>query len=75
MERSIRSLNPYVINVLLAEESSLVDTHLNLKQIIVPYTKGLGKQIRSFALSYHWNTRRLIITSWGDNWSRVNFHS
>jgi len=45
MESSSRSLNPYVINGLLAEESSLVDIHQNLKKIIVLYTKGLGKRI------------------------------
>lgn len=50
MESSPRSLNPYAVNVLFAEESSLVDIHLNLKQIFIPYTKGLGRRINNFAL-------------------------
>lgn len=50
MESSPRSLNPCAINVLFDEESSIVDIHLNLKQIIIPYTKGLGRRISNFAL-------------------------
>lgn len=61
MKSRIRSLKPYVINALLAEESSLVGIHLNLKQITIPYTKDLGKRIPSFAIFCHWDTGRLII--------------